>query len=95
MVRSNVPQMIFCMQTSNYIYGQSKNPFDVLRSNAGSSGGEGGLVAAQCTPLGFGTDFGGSVRFPAVFNSLFGFKPTTQRISYKGVIFPVEDGICP
>ena len=42
----------------------------------GSSGGEGALVAARGSPLGLGTDIGGSIRIPAVFCGIAGFKPT-------------------
>ena len=83
------------MQTDNEIYGLAMNPYDIKRSCGGSSGGEGGLIGARCSPLGMGTDIGGSIRTPANFCGTFGFKPTPFRVSYGGVILPVPDGCCP
>lgn len=83
------------MTTVNDIYGLAKNPYDIKRSCGGSSGGEGGLIAARCSPLGLGTDIGGSIRTPANFCGTFGFKPTPSRVAYDGHILPVPDGICP
>jgi Asp-tRNA(Asn)/Glu-tRNA(Gln) amidotransferase A subunit family amidase len=64
------------MDSINPIYGTARNPHDVNRSCGGSSGGDGGLVAAKCSPLGIGTDVGGSIRIPAAFCGVYGFKPT-------------------
>lgn len=61
-VKSNVPQLILAMETTNEVYGTAMNPHNIDRSCSGSSGGEGGLVAAKCSPLGIGTDIGGSIR---------------------------------
>jgi len=55
------------------------------RSCGGSSGGEGGLIASRCIPCGLGSDIGGSVRFPAAFCGIYGFKPTGARVTMKGV----------
>jgi len=52
------------------------NPHDALRTCGGSSGGDAGLVAARCVPFALGTDIGGSIRCPAHFNGVYGFKPT-------------------
>ena len=49
-------------------------------------GGEGALIAARGSPLGIGSDIGGSIRIPAHFCGIFGFKPTPGRLTYKGVI---------
>jgi fatty acid amide hydrolase len=46
------------------------------------------LIAARGSPLGIGTDIGGSIRIPAHFCGVFGFKPTPGRISYKNVAMP-------
>lgn len=83
------------MDSINPIYGTARNPHDINRSCGGSSGGEGGLVAAKCTPIGFGTDVGGSIRIPAAFCGVYGFKPTSQRVTYKGITLPVKYGTCP
>ncbi|CDW81226.1 amidase family protein [Stylonychia lemnae] len=95
MVKGNVPQLVFALQTENDIYGRALNPHDATRSCGGSSGGDAGLVASRCVPLALGTDIGGSIRGPACFNGVYGFKPTANRVSYKGCIIPLEDGTGP
>jgi Asp-tRNA(Asn)/Glu-tRNA(Gln) amidotransferase A subunit family amidase len=66
------------------IFGEAKNPLDTTRSCGGSSGGDAGLVAARCVPFAVGTDIGGSLRFPAAFCGIYGFKPTQNRLTKRG-----------
>jgi fatty acid amide hydrolase len=80
-VRSNVPQALMAPESLNAIYGICQNPHDKTRTSGGSSGGEGALVAAGCSPAGLGNDIGGSIRIPATFNGVFGFKPTSGRFN--------------
>lgn len=68
----------------NNIFGRAKNPWNQLRITGGSSGGEAALIAARCSPLGIGSDIGGSVRIPAAFCGITSLKPCTNRVSYKG-----------
>jgi hypothetical protein len=65
-VRTNVPQLCMLPESFNAIYGTTRNPYDEARTSGGSSGGEGALVAARGSPLGLGTDIGGSIRIPCV-----------------------------
>lgn len=74
--------------TVSATYGLGKNPFDYDRTPGGSSGGEGALVAARGSPIGIGTDIGGSIRIPAHFCGVFGFKPTPGRITCQGLTIP-------
>jgi Asp-tRNA(Asn)/Glu-tRNA(Gln) amidotransferase A subunit family amidase len=67
--------------TENRIWGVAKNPFDNERSCGGSSGGESGLIGANCVPFGIGSDIGGSIRVPCLFTGIAGFKPTNWRLS--------------
>lgn len=76
LVRGNVPQSAMIAHTDNYIWGRAKNFFDHDRSCGGSSGGDAGLVAARCVPLGIGSDIASSLRIPAHFNGVYTFKPT-------------------
>ena len=76
LVRGNVSQSALSIHTDNYVWGCSKSPQDITRSCGGSSGGNAGLVAARCVPFAVGNDIGGSLRFPAVFCGIYGFKPT-------------------
>ncbi|MAG72646.1 MAG: amidase family protein [Vicinamibacterales bacterium] len=66
--------------------GPMRNPHDLARSPAGSSGGTGIAVAAAYAQLGLGTDTGGSVRMPSTANGIVGLKPTHGLMSRDGVI---------
>lgn len=62
------------------------NPLNRLLSPGGSSGGEGVSLATRSSLLGVGTDIGGSVRVPAAFGGVYGFKPTTLRNPALGLV---------
>ncbi|KAH8346544.1 hypothetical protein KR084_003075 [Drosophila pseudotakahashii] len=76
----------FCMsfETSNNIQGRCLNPYDLKRTSAGSSGGEGSLNGCGATTFGVGSDISGSIRLPALFCGVFGHKPTGGLTSVKG-----------
>jgi fatty acid amide hydrolase len=74
--------MIF-IESDNPLYGRTNNPWDIGRSCGGSSGGEGAIVAAGGSPLGLGSDIGGSLRNPAGYNGIVAMKPTTGRLDTK------------
>jgi fatty acid amide hydrolase len=78
--KTNVPQLLIYIETDNPLYGRTNNPWNIARSCGGSSGGEGALVAAGGSPLGLGTDIGGSLRVPASFCGIASFKPTQGRL---------------
>ncbi|XP_067894148.1 fatty-acid amide hydrolase 1-like [Heterodontus francisci] len=84
-VKTNVPQTLLSFECSNPIYGQTLNPHDGGRTPGGSSGGEAALIAAGGSILGIGMDVGGSIRFPAAFCGICGFKPTANRLSKIGM----------
>ena len=73
-VKSNIPQLLMIPETINNFYGRSLNPHNLERSSGGSSGGEASLIASKCSPIGIGTDIGGSVRIPSNFCGVYGFK---------------------
>ncbi|XP_041064813.1 fatty-acid amide hydrolase 1 [Carcharodon carcharias] len=83
-VKTNVPQSMLSYECSNPIFGETVNPHDNKRTPGGSSGGEGALIAAGGSILGIGSDIGGSIRVPAAFCGICGFKPTGKRLSGKG-----------
>ncbi len=85
-VRSNLPQSLMIYESFNNIYGRAENPWDRTRTPGGSSGGEGGLIASRCSPLGIGTDVGGSVRVPSELCGIFGLKPSPNRVSSLGQV---------
>lgn len=84
---TNVPELNLWSESRNIVYGQTNNPYDLNRTVGGSSGGEAAAVSACATPMGIGTDIGGSTRMPAFFCGVFGHKPTTGLISTKGMTF--------
>ncbi len=83
--KTNVPQLLLSMESENPIYGATKNPWKADRSPGGSSGGEGAVIAAGASPMGIGTDIGGSIRNPAAWCGICGLKPTAGRWSLAGV----------
>ncbi|XP_062478998.1 fatty-acid amide hydrolase 1-like [Pezoporus occidentalis] len=85
-VKTNVPQSLVSYDCNNLIFGQTFNPLLYTRSPGGSTGGEGALIGGGGSILGFGTDLGGSLRFPAAFCGICAFKPTGNRLSKKGVV---------
>ncbi|KAH6683332.1 putative fatty-acid amide hydrolase [Halenospora varia] len=78
--KTNVPQNLASGACVNYIFGRTTSPFNTGLSAGGSSGGEGSLVSLGGSPLGLGTDAGGSIRNPANYNGIFGFIPSTGRL---------------
>lgn len=84
-LRTNVPQCCFTFESFNRIYGRVKNPWDKTKIAGGSSGGEGAAIAARLSPMGLGSDQGGSIRIPAAFCGIYGFKPTAERSVINGL----------
>ncbi len=74
--KTNVPEFGAGANTRNAVYGATGNPFDPVRSAAGSSGGSAVALAAGMVPLCTGSDTGGSLRNPAAFCGVVGFRPT-------------------
>jgi len=69
---------------NNEMYGATRNPHDLRRSPGASSSGEAALVAAGVSPLGIGSDSGGSIRLPAAWCGVAGLKPTAGRVPNTG-----------
>ena len=82
--RTNLSQTMLYVEARNPVFGQTANPWSLAHSPGGSSGGEGAAVAAGMSPLGVGTDIGGSIRTPAHFCGVAGFKPSLDRLPMRG-----------
>lgn len=82
--KTNVSQLLIYYESDNPIYGRTNNPWNLERTPGGSSGGEAAIIAAGGSPLGLGTDIGGSLRVPAAFSGITSIKPTAGRINDPG-----------
>lgn len=78
--KTNLMQLLTGFESDNPVYGRVSNPWDPARTAGGSSGGEGAVIAFGGSPLGIGSDIGGSIRVPAHFCGIHGLKPTPGRI---------------
>ncbi|WVW82528.1 hypothetical protein I302_104539 [Kwoniella bestiolae CBS 10118] len=77
--KTNVPQTLLAFECSNPIFGTTTNPYSSERTCGGSSGGEAALIALNGTPMGWGSDIGGSLRIPAHYSGICGLKPVRGR----------------
>jgi fatty acid amide hydrolase 2 len=82
--KTNTPTLCFCQETVNKLYGRTNNPWNLSRTVGGSSGGEGAVIAVGGAAVGIGSDIGGSIRFPAHFNGVIGFKSGAHQVSAAG-----------
>lgn len=88
---TNTPELCMWMETHNRVYGRTGNPYNPRHIAGGSSGGEGSIIGSGASPFGLGADVGGSIRFPAFFNGVFGHKPTPGIVPNTGQ-FPAPEG---
>ncbi len=79
--KTNTPEFGAGANTRNAVYGATGNPFDPVRSAAGSSGGSAVALATGMVPLASGSDMGGSLRNPAAFSGIVGFRPTPGLVA--------------
>ncbi|KAK2763060.1 hypothetical protein FQN54_009693 [Arachnomyces sp. PD_36] len=84
-VKSNVPTGMMMPETMNNIWGETRNPLHKNLATGGSSGGEAALIALRASPLGLGTDVGGSLRSPGGSCHLYCLKPSFGRFPTWGL----------
>ena len=74
--KTNTPEFGAGANTKNKVYGATCNPFDLTKTPAGSSGGSAAALATNMMPLANGSDYGGSLRTPAGYCGVTGFRPS-------------------
>jgi amidase len=79
--KTNTPEFGAGANTRNAVYGATGNPFDPTLSAAGSSGGSAVALATGMVPICTGSDTGGSLRNPAAFSGIVGFRPTPGLVA--------------
>ncbi|HEX4619129.1 MAG TPA: amidase, partial [Steroidobacteraceae bacterium] len=82
--KTNTAELGLGSQTYNPVFGTTLNAYDQSRTAGGSSGGAAVALALRMVPLADGSDMMGSVRNPAAYNNVFGFRPSSGRVPTAG-----------
>ena len=95
--KTNLHELSYGWTSNNPAFGAVHNPYAPWRIPGGSSGGTAAAIAARLAPLGVAEDTEGSIRVPAAFCGIAGFRPTTGRYSTRGCvpISPLFDQVGP
>jgi amidase len=78
--KTNTPEFTSGSQTFNAVFGATRNPYDLSKTCGGSSGGAAVALACGLVPVATGSDTGGSLRNPAAFCNVVGFRPSIGRV---------------
>lgn len=84
-VKTNIPITLLSFESTNDVWGRSKNPHNIKYSPGGSSGGEGALLAYGGSRIGIGSDVAGSVRAPAHFSGTYSLRCSIGRWPKMGI----------
>ncbi|GAO15388.1 hypothetical protein UVI_02010510 [Ustilaginoidea virens] len=82
-VKTNTPTAMMIAESVNNVFGRTVNPLNRKTTSGGSSGGESALLAMKGSPLGVGSDIGGSLRIPAACTGLFTLRPSYGRFPVR------------
>jgi indoleacetamide hydrolase len=95
--KTNLHELSYGWTSNNLAFGAVHNPYDLKRIPGGSSGGTAAAIAARLAPLGVAEDTEGSIRVPAAFCGIAGFRPSTGRYSTRACIpiSPLFDQVGP
>jgi Asp-tRNA(Asn)/Glu-tRNA(Gln) amidotransferase A subunit family amidase len=88
--RGNLPELGLSSETDNLRFGRTNNPLDVNRTSGGSSGGDAALVASGCVAAALASDTFGSIRIPAAFCGVVGYKPAGNAVDKRGAWPPLK-----
>ena len=88
--KSNTPEFGYGSQTYNSVFGTTGNAYDSSKNAGGSSGGAAVALAACMMPVADGSDMMGSLRNPAAYNNIIGFRPSQGRVPF----YPAADVFC-
>lgn len=88
--RTNLPDMALRVSTDSSLHGITRNPWNLMRTAGGSSGGEAAALATGMSPIGLGNDIGGSLRNPASACGIATIRPSAGRVPDAGFV-PAED----
>src|SRR5438067_2955363 len=83
--KTNTPEFGAGSQTFNRVFGATHNPYDLTKTCGGSSGGAAVALACGMVPVASGSDAGGSLRNPAAFCNVVGFRPSAGRVPNPSV----------
>jgi Asp-tRNA(Asn)/Glu-tRNA(Gln) amidotransferase A subunit family amidase len=87
--KTNLPELALDPDTDNRVFGRTLNPLNETIIPGGSSGGDAAAVAAGMAPIGLGSDYGGSIRWPAQCTGVVGLRPTVGLVPLTGLLpFP-------
>ncbi len=88
--KTNTPELGAGSQTFNRVFGATRNPYDITKTCGGSSGGAAVALACGMVPIADGSDTGGSLRNPAAFCNVVGFRPSPGRVPAASTWSPLS-----